>query len=57
MKGPFKKFRKKRCEGCKHLFHKGNIFACQNEIGCIQPVKLICLRRERENERHNEDNK
>ena len=53
MKGPFKKFRKKRCKDCKYLFNKGIIYCCQR-CGYLEGIKIICFKKE---ERCNEDNK
>lgn len=59
MKGLFIKARMKRCEGCKYLFHKGIMFACERSGYYIEPVKYICLKKVRrdKDEGHNEDNK
>lgn len=44
MRGPFKKSRKKRCNKCKYLFKRGNIFACNKSEIYIEPVKVVCFK-------------
>lgn len=56
MKGIFKKARKKRCSNCKYLHKNDPIFACFKSGIYIEPIKIICFKKEKKDGSNNKPN-
>ena len=48
---PMKKIKGKRCKDCIYAYKRGHIFACQKSGIWIEPLRLICFKRRKNNEK------